>query len=72
MNWILSDEAGSTSRRYFVTAAVWMIVAVTVGLIAAIELVFVEMQQPVKLGTGVAAAGRVLADGPPPPNWALP
>ncbi len=39
MNWILSDEAGSTSRRYIVSAAVWMIVAVSVGLIAAIELV---------------------------------
>ena len=30
--------------------------------IAAIELVLVEMQQPVKLGSGVAAASRVLAD----------
>ena len=30
--------------------------------IAAIELVLVQMQQPVKLGTGVAAAGRVVAE----------
>jgi cytochrome c oxidase cbb3-type subunit 1 len=39
VNWLLPDEPGSTSRRYFVTAAVWMLVAVTVGLLAAIELV---------------------------------
>jgi cbb3-type cytochrome c oxidase subunit I len=39
LNWFLTDEPGSTSRRYFVTAAVWMVVAVTVGLLAAIELV---------------------------------
>lgn len=39
MNWLLPNEPGSTSRRYFVTAAVWMVVAVTAGLLAAIELV---------------------------------
>jgi cbb3-type cytochrome c oxidase subunit I len=39
LSWFLSDEPGSTSKRYFVTAAVWMVVAVSVGLLAAIELV---------------------------------
>jgi aspartate aminotransferase-like enzyme len=33
-----------------------------ISLISAIELVFVEMGQPVKLGAGVAAASRVLAE----------
>jgi cytochrome c oxidase cbb3-type subunit 1 len=39
LSWLLPDRPGSTSQRYFVTAAVWMVVAVTVGLLAAIELV---------------------------------
>jgi cbb3-type cytochrome c oxidase subunit I len=39
LSWLLPNEPGSTSRRYFVTAAVWMVVAVTVGLLAAIQLV---------------------------------
>lgn len=39
MSWFLTNEPGSTSRRYFVTAAVWMVVAVTAGLLAAIEMV---------------------------------
>ncbi len=39
MSWLLPDRPGSTSQRYFVTAAVWMVVAVTAGLLAAIELV---------------------------------
>lgn len=39
LSWLLPNEPGSTSRRYFVTAAVWMVVAVTVGLLGAIQLV---------------------------------
>lgn len=39
MSWLLPTEPGSTTRRYFVTAAVWMVVAVTAGLLAAIEFV---------------------------------
>lgn len=39
MSWFLPNEPGSTSRRYFVTAAVWMIIAVTAGLLAALEFV---------------------------------
>ena len=39
MSWLLRDEPGSTAKRYFVTAAIWMVVAVLVGLLAAIQLV---------------------------------
>lgn len=39
MSWLLSKEPGSTVRGYFVTAALWMVVATFVGLLAAIELV---------------------------------
>ena len=36
--------------------------------LAAIELVLAELGQPVKLGAGVAAASRVMADGAEPCN----
>ena len=39
MNFLLPDEPGSASRRFFLTSAFWMLVGVSFGLIGAIEMV---------------------------------
>lgn len=53
MNFLFPNDPGSASRRFFVSSAIWLLVGILLGLVAASEMVAPEfLNQPAPLSFG--------------------